>query len=107
MEQNWNTMEHEVLGNTKTKTRVNPSKYWCFTLNNYTMEHLEHLEHSLSKDLYIIGKEVGESGTKHLQGYIEFHKRVRPVEHIGIKEIHWERTKGSREDNIRYCSKDN
>jgi hypothetical protein len=43
----------------------------CFTLNNWT--EVQH--NSLSKidcEHLVMGKEVGELGTPHLQGYIEF-----------------------------------
>ena len=55
---------------------------------------------------YIIGKEVGESGTPHLQGYIECPTKMRWSEFKLPKEIHWENCKGSREANVKYCSKD-
>lgn len=100
----WNGAE----GNTSTSApRVTPSKYWCFTLNNYTMEQLEHLEHYFKKTdtQYIMGLE-GQDKTPHIQGYVEFKKRLRPRETIKIKEIHWERCKGTKEQNIKYCSKE-
>lgn len=98
-------------GNTKTPSnkQISPSIRWCFTLNNYTKE-----EHSsivlVFKDkskLYIIGDEIGESGTPHLQGYVEFKTKLRPLGLFDFKRIHWEKCKGSREDNINYCSKQN
>ena len=89
--------------------RVVPSKRWCFTYNNYPDDAVERLETvfgSFSID-YIFGKEVGEEGTKHLQGYIEAPIKIRPIEKLGLpKEIHWEKTRGTRIQNITYCSKD-
>lgn len=94
-------------GNTSTPPkRIVPSKKWCFTLNNWTEEELGNLETKFHGDMYIIGKEVGASGTKHLQGYVEFASKKRPAEAIGIKRIHWEKAKGDRESNLKYCSKD-
>jgi hypothetical protein len=58
-------------------------------------------------DKCIIGEEVGESGTPHLQGYINFKKECRPMSVVPIKEIHWEACKGNERSNILYCSKDN
>lgn len=46
------------------------------------------------------------SGTEHLQGYIEFKTKKRPKNVFGIDAIHWEKAKGSKEQNIEYCSKD-
>jgi len=95
-------------GNTITvpkKKQCNPSKRWCFTLNNYKEGDIQLISAKCAK--YIIGKEVGESGTPHLQGYIEFDRRVRPMGiYTDMPGIHWEKCRGSREDNIKYCSKD-
>lgn len=95
----------QLGGNTKPQARY--SKV-VFTLNNYSNEEYNNLLGHLDRDKYIIGKEVGEGGTPHLQGYIEFHNRPR---FDNIKKwnsrIHWERAKGSRDENIKYCSKDN
>lgn len=98
-------------GNTKTPlvNRIVPGKYWCFTYNNYKLETLETMEtqfRSLNIK-YIIGKEVGENGTPHLQGYIECDKKIRPIEYLKLdKNIHWEKAKGDKQSNIKYCSKD-
>ena len=55
-------------------TRKRASR-WCFTLNNYTADEVEAIERKSSdRELctYIVyGKEVGESNTPHLQGYLE------------------------------------
>lgn len=52
---------------------------WCFTVNNYTDEDCE-LVKDMSVDkmvsFLVVGKEVGEKGTPHLQGYIELSKQV-------------------------------
>lgn len=90
------------------KKQVTQSKRWCFTYNNYPVEILEQIVASFEKleILYIIGKEVGENGTPHLQGYIETPTRCRPTSFGLPKQIHWEKCKGSRADNIKYCSKD-
>jgi len=51
-------------------------------------------------------KKLGESGTPHIQGYVKFQKKQRPFECVPNKRIHWEKCKGSEEDNLKYCSKD-
>lgn len=55
----------------------------------------------------VIGKEVGEEGTHHLQGYIVFKdtKRLSAVKKINAR-AHWEQSKGTTTDNYNYCSKD-
>lgn len=95
------------LGNTKTKSRVVPSKYWCFTLNNWTEVELQEILEIMETGKYIIGKEIGQEGTPHLQGYYESDKKIRPLEKFKTTRIHWEKRNGTREDNIKYCSKEN
>lgn len=57
---------------------------------------------------YIIGKEVGEGGTPHLQGYVRFKNQVKfsTVRNM-VNGGHFEMAKGSDDDNYTYCSKDN
>lgn len=93
----------------KAKTRQSMGKRWCFTLNNYTMDQLDQMYHRFDQKAikYIVGQEVGSSGTAHLQGYLESPVRFRPIEALGLdRAIHWELARGSREDNLQYCSKD-
>lgn len=109
-------------GNTKTsptnqeivkEKRINGAKRWLFTWNNYPDNWLALLAPIFEKSVgYIFGHEVGKKGTKHIQGYIEFKEKVRPIGYLGIpKTIHWgdkdgKAAKGSKESNIVYCSKD-
>lgn len=80
---------------------------WVFTLNNYSELDIKVLE-DISVKSIIVGKEVGESGTKHLQGFIKFStaKRLCAVKKI-LDKAHWETAKGSDDHNLVYCSKDN
>lgn len=61
---------------------------------------------------WIVGYEVGEQGTAHLQGYVEFPTKVRPIGYKGFPvQIHWgdkegKPCKGDRMHNVKYCSKD-
>jgi hypothetical protein len=63
-------------------------------------------------DVIVAGFEVGESGTPHVQGYVEMSKRQRPTEHFSeLKGIHWgddkgKPARGTRADNVEYCLKD-
>lgn len=60
---------------------------------------------------YIVyGKEVGESNTPHLQGYMEFSKRmsIRAIKKLfDVERIHLEVRKGTQEQAIAYCLKEN
>lgn len=85
---------------------------WSFTYNNYDLELLNGSIIPFFKQqckVYIVGLEVGESGTPHVQGYVEFITKRRAPEFVGkiCNKIHWELSKGNRTDNIKYCSKDN
>lgn len=96
-------------GNTiSSSARISASKRWCFTLNNYNQKEMVDLVEMFKQSdcKYIVGEEVGEQGTPHLQGYIEAKSYIRPIEKFKNKRIHWEKCKGSREDNIKYCKKD-
>lgn len=84
----------------------------CFTLNNYTEEQFEAIKRHVFVDetaYAVIGKEKGESGTPHLQGYINFGRKNRKT-FATLKSLlfnaHIELAKGSDFDNQKYCSKD-
>jgi len=79
---------------------------WCYTLNNYTEEEEQALN-SCDSAYHIVGKEIGENGTPHLQGYFVFKtmKRLAALKKISDR-AHWELAKGTTEQNVVYCSKD-
>lgn len=104
-------------GNTETpspKKQGPIAKRWLWTLNNYSLTDIEELVpkfHKLGSKMYVAGKEIGEQGTPHLQGYVEFPDKIRPRLAVGNPSIHWgddkgKPAKGTREDNIKYCCKD-
>lgn len=91
------------------------SKYWVFTHNNYSEEDVVMLLALTvpedSRVSYIgFGREVAASGTPHLQGYLELRKRARLA---GVKRLlrplapHLESRRGTQEQAITYCSKEN
>lgn len=87
--------------------QVSPSKSWCMTWNNYPDNWKDIIVPKFQNlDGYIIGEEVGESGTPHLQGYIQFKNKSRPFGLQLPKVINWLAAKGTKEQNIKYCSKD-
>lgn len=85
------------------------AKYWCFTLNNYTPEcvkRLERLDGNVRVSYLIAGREVGDSGTPHLQGFIAFTSRVRlstVVSTVGRAHCSCARL---IKHSIEYCKKD-
>lgn len=82
------------------------SKFWCFTLNNPEVTD-EDLLRNLKYDYLIFGREIGKSGTKHLQGYIEFSVRKEFTTVCKINpRIHWENRRGSSLQASDYCKKD-
>lgn len=84
------------------------SRNWCFTLNNYTEEEENQLKGELAHVKYIVfQRERGENGTAHLQGYLELDssRRLAFVKKINGR-AHWEKRRGSQEDAIRYCKKE-
>lgn len=91
----------------KVKSQISPAKNWCFTLNNYLESDINEIIKvcSNSSTNYIFQEEMGENGTKHLQGYVEFNTKKRPMSVFDNKSIHWEKRKGTKQQNINYCSK--
>lgn len=92
------------------------SKYWTFTLNNYTdadVEHIRKIREIFPSCTYLVfGREVGEAGTPHLQGYLEFDTRRRftIVKNLlaagGRCHIEKRRRNATSQQNRDYCTKD-
>lgn len=88
------------------------SKDWCFTINNYTEEE-ERLTCALVENGHasyaVIGKERGEEGTPHLQGFFQLLARVRlaSVKAIpGLGRAHLEARRGTPQEASEYCKKE-
>jgi hypothetical protein len=100
------------LGNTSPtpkKKQISPAKRWSFTCFDVSGENIKDIMDVVdsSKSSIIMGKEVcPDTGNLHIQGYIEFSKKVRPKNLFKDITIHWEKSKGNRESNIEYCKKD-
>jgi len=84
--------------------------HWCFTLNNYSEDEYTKIIESAeeSTKYWIIGKEIGDSGTPHLQGYVSLRRRssLSYVRNLFGSRIHFEVARGSARQNREYCSKD-
>lgn len=84
---------------------------WTITLNNYNEEERNNLKELAQRhsEKWIIGKEVGKSGTPHLQAYIYFRQPYdfkRVVKLLNNGRIHLEKAGGTPTQNYKYCSKD-
>lgn len=86
------------------------AKRWVFTLNNYTQNDVARLR-NLDGGVFcylVFGREIGASGTPHLQGFCHFRtrKRLRQVRELISPRAHFEVARGSDGSNRTYCIKD-
>ena len=87
------------------------SKNWCFTLNNYTDDDITRINGLVASEprvAYVIyGKEVGESGTPHLQGFVSLKQRTRlaQVKTIIGSNPHLEVARNVNA-SVEYCKKE-
>jgi len=94
-------------GNTKTSTpRVSPLKKWCFTYNNPDLGFMDIFMNHYRVMKYVFQLEVGDSGTEHFQGVVEFDCKVRPCSVFGEQwaGIHWESCR-NWDASVIYCQK--
>lgn len=88
----------------------NKALRYCFTLNNYTDEEYTSICDVLRTitKYFIIGKEVGEQGTPHLQGYfiLTTRTRITTLKSRVSARAHYETSRGTPDANRVYCSKD-
>lgn len=89
------------------------SRKYVFTLNNYTDEEEKTLHALPATEARVkgvgTGREVGESGTPHLQGvlYLNVPMRLSAVKQLpGFARAHLERMRGTNEEAEEYASKD-
>lgn len=84
-------------------------RHWCLTVNNYGEPEMAQFAANQAKfSYYIYGKEVGESGTAHLQAYVCLHKKAKltalkklwPTAHLEIMRAKDPRAAAD------YCKKD-
>ncbi|KAI8522106.1 hypothetical protein Bbelb_018600 [Branchiostoma belcheri] len=95
----------------RTRKREAPACRRSFTLNNYGDDDLARLRNidPAAIKFMVVGAEVSPTtGTPHLQGYVNFSRKVRTPQvkgHLGDR-CHVEKAVGNDHDNERYCSKD-
>lgn len=86
------------------------ARRFCFTINNPVVAELDALKDSLGKTAHkwVYQIEVGENGTPHVQGCLEFeHQRSFNVvkDIVGVR-AHVEKCKGNWKQNVLYCTKE-
>lgn len=91
-------------------TTQHAAKRWCFTINNYTAaEQQAILDSSDNFDYLIVARELGDSGTPHLQGFLilQTKLRLRNVKLLpGFARAHLEVSRGTPKEASEYCKKD-
>ena len=84
------------------------TKDWVFTMNNPDPLEMENLHSLKSKISYLVYQlEISDTGTEHLQGYVEF---VEGMTWSEVKEIfgettYFRRRRGIRQSAREYCTK--
>ena len=105
-----NSSEEGGNTNPPPKVQCSPAIRWCFTLNNWSESQYSIITEKIVPKFCkyaVIAKETGDSGTNHLQGYIELKAKGRPFNIFAFtKTIHWEKAKGSRIQNEIYINKE-
>jgi len=82
------------------------SRAWCFTINNYSTEEFEGLK-KVPAQYIVIGREVGDHGTPHLQGYVYFtDAKSRSSVSKMFPRSHLEKRFGTSTQAAEYCKKD-
>lgn len=84
------------------------AKHWCFTLNNWTTEEYEQIKRRHGGIYIVVGQELGESGTPHLQGFVSYSVRrtLQRVKKLLGNRIHLEPARGTPAQAAEYCKKE-
>jgi len=94
------SMEDDYVADTR-------SRRWCMTINNYNKSDIEKIELCLNTSYHVIGEEVGENGTPHLQIYLEFKNAMRfSTLKKYFHDAHIEAALGPPWKAANYCKKD-
>ena len=110
-------MAERQVSSSQGKSR--PSKYrrWAFTINNYNVEEpwrtVETLSEQKTIKFLVVGRELAPStGTRHLQGYVEyfscrsFQGVTRHLYSIFEGNAHIKVAHSSTTENYEYCTKE-
>ncbi len=92
------------------KAHVSRGRSWCFTVNNFSDDDvlvIRRLQQDARIRYVVLQEELAESGTRHLQGYLEVFRPLR----LGLcrklisPRVHWEQRCGTQAQAIAYCKK--
>lgn len=100
-------MAHLTQSDTSSRNTNFKTRCYAFTWNNYKTEDINTIINDFGTVAqYIFGEEVGESGTPHLQGAVNF-KNARSFDalHKKYPKVHWEACRNWFASK-NYCSKD-
>lgn len=100
--------EQEVPDKVKQSSSNPVAKCFSVTLNNYTEDDIEAIQAIDGVSRMVLGREVGESGTPHIQGFILFQRAkrwnaVREMPEFERAHIEVTRVQAALE---KYCKKD-
>ena len=106
--------EPPAAGAAQAALRGSYCKHWCFTLNHPSDDEFAHLaclpgpDASGTVAYIVLGREVGETGTPHLQAYLELKERKRMawLKDNVSNRAHFEPRRGTRDQARDYCCKD-
>jgi len=83
-----------------------PARDWVFTINNPDSDDWDLLQAFPSKYL-VFQVELGEEGTPHIQGFVQFEDKLRLTACKKLhKKAHWEKRRGTPDEARDYCMKE-
>ena len=111
MKRNVDLLDPE-LGNTKSsEKRQKRETLWkkcIFTLNNYSQNDIKCLKGSLGSMVPTLCFQEEDEGTPHLQGFMVFAVKKRPIQYwgpiMGHNKMSFRKMKGSIQQNMAYCT---
>jgi len=87
---------------------MSQNRNYVFTYNNHTFKRMRKMIMDTRYTYMTFGFEVGEEGTPHLQGYIEFEspKRITEIRDYPFDKCRFAIRKGTQAEAINYCHKE-
>ena len=110
-------MASSQISNSQGRSRPTKYRRWAFTINNYNLDEpwrkVDQLNEQKTIKHLVVGREIAPTtGTRHLQGYIEyfscrsFNGVTRHIYSLFEGNAHVEIAHSSAKENIDYCTKE-